>query len=40
MVWREMSDFSTDCVLMVVADAPYSEADYIRDYNEFLTALR
>lgn len=37
MVWREMTDFSADCVLMVVADAPYDEADYIRDYEEFLT---
>jgi dTDP-4-dehydrorhamnose 3,5-epimerase len=39
MVWHEMSDFSADCVLMVVADAPYDEADYIRDYGEFLAAL-
>ena len=36
LVWREMSDFSPDCVLMVVADAPYDEADYIRDYDQFL----
>lgn len=36
MVWHEMSDFSSDCVLMVLADAPYDESDYIRDYAEFL----
>jgi dTDP-4-dehydrorhamnose 3,5-epimerase-like enzyme len=36
MVWREMSDFSPDCVLMVLADAPYDESDYIRDYDQFL----
>lgn len=35
MVWHEMSDFSADCVLMVLASAPYDEADYIRDYTEF-----
>lgn len=35
MVWHEMSDFSLDCVLMVLADAPYDEGDYIRDYAEF-----
>jgi dTDP-4-dehydrorhamnose 3,5-epimerase-like enzyme len=35
MVWHEMSDFSPDCVLMVVADAPYDEADYIRGHDEF-----
>lgn len=37
MVWHELSEFSPDCVLMVVADAAYDEADYIRDYGEFLT---
>lgn len=36
LVWHEMSDFSPDCVLMVIADAAYDEADYIRDYGEFL----
>ena len=35
MVWREMRDFSDDCVLMVLADSPYDEADYIRDYSTF-----
>ncbi|WP_114227892.1 MULTISPECIES: sugar 3,4-ketoisomerase [Sphingomonas] len=35
MVWHEMEDFSPDCVLMVVADAPYDEADYIRDHVDF-----
>jgi dTDP-4-dehydrorhamnose 3,5-epimerase-like enzyme len=37
MVWREMYDFSEDCVLMVLADALYDEADYIRDYKVFKT---
>ena len=36
VVWREIFDFSGDCVLMVVADEYYDEADYIRDYGEFL----
>ena len=36
LIWREMTDFSPDCVLMVLADAVYDEADYIRDYDEFL----
>lgn len=40
MVWREMSDFSPDCVLMVLADAPYAESDYIRNYDEFLAIAR
>ncbi|MCG3886790.1 WxcM-like domain-containing protein [Photobacterium leiognathi] len=38
MMWREMHDFSHDCVLMVLASNYYYEADYIRSYDEFLTA--
>lgn len=34
-VWREMYDFSRDCVLTVLASQPYEQADYIRDYDEF-----
>ncbi len=34
-IWREMFDFSEDCVLMVLADSLYDECDYIRDYDEF-----
>ena len=34
-MWREMFDFSEDCVLLVLADSFYDEADYIRDYNQF-----
>jgi UDP-2-acetamido-3-amino-2,3-dideoxy-glucuronate N-acetyltransferase len=37
-IWREMHDFSADCVLMVLASDYYDEADYIRDYQEFLAA--
>jgi dTDP-4-dehydrorhamnose 3,5-epimerase-like enzyme len=36
LTWREMYDFSPDCVLMVLADQYYDESDYIRDYQEFL----
>lgn len=35
-IWREMFDFSSNTVLLVLASDPYSESDYIRDYNEFL----
>lgn len=35
MIWREMSDFSDNCVLMVLASAAFDEADYIRDYPAF-----
>ena len=36
MVWHEMHDFSPDCVLLVLASEHYDEADYIRDYDDFL----
>ncbi len=39
-MWREMYDFSEDCVLMVLADQLYDESDYIRDYNCFLEEVR
>lgn len=40
LVWREMHDFSADCVLMVFASEHYDEKDYIRDYGDFLDAVR
>jgi len=36
MLWREMHDFTSDCILMVLASAPYDESDYIRDYSNFI----
>lgn len=35
-MWREMYDFSPHAVLLVLASELYDEADYIRDYQEFL----
>ena len=35
-IWREMFDFSPDAVLLVLASELYDEADYIRDYREFM----
>lgn len=34
-IWREMHNFSENCVLMVLADEYYDENDYIRDYEQF-----
>lgn len=39
LVWREMHNFSEDCVLLVLASEHYDEGDYIRDYAEFLAAV-
>ena len=38
-IWRTFTNFSKDCVVMVLASEYYDEADYIRDYNLFLNEV-
>lgn len=38
MIWREIDNFSTSSVCMVLASNRYEESDYYRDYAEFLRA--
>jgi hypothetical protein len=38
MIWREMDNFSSGAVCLVLASNLYDEADYYRDYNQFVTA--
>lgn len=40
MVWRELDNFSSGSVCMVLASIPYDESDYYRDYNEFLESVK
>lgn len=40
MVWRELDNFSSGSVCMVLASIPYDESDYYRDYEEFIHALK
>lgn len=40
LIWREMDNFSQGAVCMVLASHPYDEADYYRDYDDFLAATR
>ena len=40
MIWRELHDFSDDCVLMVLASELYEQNDYICDYQVFLNETR
>ena len=40
MVWRELDNFSSGSVCMVLASIPYDESDYYRDYGEFAQALK
>lgn len=35
--WRQMQNFSTNAVAMVLSSTSFSEKDYIRNYNDFLT---
>lgn len=36
MIWKDMYDFSSDSVLLVLASTHYNGKEYIRDYNEYL----
>ena len=35
-LWRELYNFSSGSICMVLASELYDEQDYLRDYNEFL----
>jgi hypothetical protein len=39
MIWRELDNFSSGSVCMVLASNHYDEADYFRNYQEFLRAV-
>lgn len=36
-IWRTLDDFSSGAVCLVLASECYTEDDYIRDYDEFIT---
>jgi dTDP-4-dehydrorhamnose 3,5-epimerase-like enzyme len=38
MIWRELDNFSSGSVCMVLASNRYDESDYYRDYQQFLLA--
>lgn len=40
MIWRELDNFSSGSVCMVLASIPYSEDDYIRDHDDFMQRVR
>jgi hypothetical protein len=40
MVWREIDEFSSGSVCLVMASRHYEESDYYREYDEFLAATR
>jgi dTDP-4-dehydrorhamnose 3,5-epimerase-like enzyme len=40
MVWRELDNFSSGSVCMVLASEYYDESDYYRDYVDYLLAIK
>lgn len=39
LIWGTMHEFSSDCVLMVLADEYYDPSDYITNYDKFLEVI-
>lgn len=40
MIWKDMYDFSSDSVLLVLASTHYDGKEYIRDYEDYLKIIR
>lgn len=40
MMWKDMYDFSSDSVLLVLASEHYDGSEYIRDYKEFIREIK
>lgn len=40
MMWRDLDNFSSGAVCMVLASEHYDESDYIRDYEQFVVATQ
>lgn len=34
-LWRQLENFSTNSLCLIIASQPYEENDYVRDFNEF-----
>jgi len=39
LIWREMDNFSSGAVCLVLASRGYAEDDYYRDYQDYLSAI-
>lgn len=40
MVWKDMYDFSSDSVLLVLSNKHYNGKEYIRDFNEYIKIVK
>lgn len=38
-IWRELENFSSGAVCLVLASAIFDESDYIRDFDEFINQI-
>ena len=38
-IWREMDNFSTNSLALILSSTEYSESDYVRDYQDFLKSI-
>lgn len=39
-IWREMHSFTSDCIILVLANRFYDPSDYIRNYDDFLKHMK
>jgi len=39
-MWRQMQNFSTNSLALVLSSTQFSEKDYVRDYQEFLNIMK
>ena len=40
LIWRELDNFSSNSVCLVLASEPYDASGYLRDHEEFLAVVR
>jgi len=39
MIWKDMYDFSSDSVLLVLSNEYYDKSEYIRNYDDFINGI-
>lgn len=40
MVWKTMSNFSKDCILLILSNHYYDKNEYIKDYDQYLDLIK
>ena len=40
LIWREMDNFSSNSICLVIASEPYREGDYYRNYEDFIAVTK